>query len=182
MQALFTTEGHLLLLRAGGLSAFPSYQPGGHRHTTKRKRWHRTANITQPLNHSHALTQDTCHLPVDGWHDMFKPYEPPVRPRAPRMMSEQDLMCPLEDQDASAHDVHMSVLPSIEALLQPAMDSFWSRHAPPAMPSSMPSTQIPPMTEVAATLHLHNVSFTIGKWSYVRSGVVFFVRVLAQLV
>ena len=76
LQSLFTTEGHLFLLKARAFDVYKTFVPDpGSSSPRLRSQRRRRFQITPEANlSSHPLmgrTQSSCHVPIDGWKDAF---------------------------------------------------------------------------------------------------------------
>ncbi|MFN9942994.1 MAG: hypothetical protein ACK56I_26350, partial [bacterium] len=72
LKALFTTEGHILLLRPHWLQPPPSFLDHGAEQGKMRRRKPHHRHHPNGTRIVEFPTQDTCQLKVEGWEDVFK--------------------------------------------------------------------------------------------------------------
>lgn len=123
-QALFTTEGHLLQLKTGVLQPHARFSANSTQHRRRRRKAHH--NSTLPLV---RLSQDTCHLSVEGWEDAFKLEPVHERPISDFELFDGSEECPRWELDVNHTVLDVSATQSLESYLKPSRDSIIMRQA-----------------------------------------------------
>ena len=154
-QALWTTEGHLFLMKAGALDVYPTFAHASPQYKPRRRKAH---NITGLL----PLTQDSCTLPVPGWREAFNAAL--VAPRnATVALSEDDVTCPvLPDVHQDEWDV--SSLHSAEVYFKVARDSVVAKTAAATAQQRQRGVMA---SELIATYNRLTKRFDVSPWNYV---------------
>lgn len=160
LQALWTTEGHLLLMKAGALRVYPTFDPSHTAYKPRRKRRHSGA--------SYELTQETCHLPVEGWQDVFNPHLAGTRNES-MSLDDRDLECPVVgEEQATLWDV--SPVMGAETYFRNARESVAQQQARLAAAASPPQQMV---SELVATFNKATQVFEVAPWTHVSALLLF---------
>lgn len=128
LKALFTTEGHILLLKPHWLQPPPSF--ADHAAFTKLRR--RKPHHRHHANGSRIVefpTQDTCHLKVDGWEDLFKVEKIHERSHSRVNLTDELAECPRWEVgvELGPTDLDVTSLQPLDHYLHASRDSILQR-------------------------------------------------------